>query len=663
MTSGDVSYRAGVSRHSPQTKLDPATYSALTEYGTDLVTILEQDETVRFVSPSYERTLGYRPEQIIGTNGFSRVHPDDLDVVRSSFTDALEHEGAPVTVQFRYRHADGSWRVLESTGTSRLLDPVVRGFIVNSRDITAHVEAEEQVREREAQYRNIFNATRDGLLIIDDKGLIVEANEGAAQMHGYTREELVGLRAMTLLHPDYHPRLAQSIRELTPGGFVESQVVATRKDGTSFFAEVRGSGFGYHGDTHMLAVLRDVSERVKAYELLEQRVRERTGELSTMLQVSRNVASTLELQPLLGLILDQLKTIVEYEDAGLLQVDGDHLQAIGYRGPLPEAAALRLRFRIIREELSWDVIKGHETVVVDDVRSDSPLARKYQHAVGDQLTSTFGYIRSFMSIPMMLKDRVIGAMTLSHSQPNYFTEEHASIAFAMAQQAAIAIENARLYTQAQEVATLEERQRLARELHDSVTQGLFSMTLHARSVQLQLEREGIPRDSRIAQGIQQLNDLTQGALAEMRALIFELRPGALQEEGLTAALRKHAAALSAREEVRIEVHAPIDRIALNTQTEAQLYRVAQEALHNAVKHAHAACIIARIELLEHGNVRLEVSDNGVGFDPSNVPPGHLGLQTMADRCRLVGGEITTHSALGRGTTILILVPNAIKKAE
>jgi signal transduction histidine kinase len=296
------------------------------------------------------------------------------------------------------------------------------------------------------------------------------------------------------------------------------------------------------------------------------------------------------------------------------------------------------------------------------VQGDSPPARKYQHAVGDQLTTTFAYVRSFMSIPMMLKDRVIGAMSLAHSQPNYFTEEHATIAFAMAQQAAIAIENARLYTRAQEVATLEERQRLARELHDSVTQGLFSMTLHARSVQLQLEREGIPRDSRVAQGIQQLNDLTQGALAEMRALIFELRPGALQEEGLTAALRKHAAALGAREEIRIEVHAPIDRIPLRAQTEEQLYRLAQEALHNAVKHAHAASITTRIELLEDGQVRLEVSDNGVGFDPTNVPPGHLGLLTMADRGRMAGGELIVRSQLGRGTTISITVQNAVDGA-
>ena len=648
-----------MSRDSSHSKLDPTTYYALTEFGTDLVTILEQDGTVRYVSPSYERTLGYRPEDIIGTNGFHRVHPDDLTEVRKGFGVALEREGEPVTVQFRYRHAHDGWRVLESTGTNRLLDPNVRGFIVNSRDITARVAAEEQLREREEQYRSIFNATRDGLLIIDGRGLIVQVNEGAAEMHGYRRDELAGEPVSCLLDPDDRAGLETSIRELRSGGIFESQVVTRRKDGSPFYSEVRGTGFKYQGETHMLAVFRDVTERVKAYELLERRVRERTGELSTMLEVSRDAASTLELKPLLGLILDKLRTIVNYADAGLLELDGEFLQAIGYRGPVPEEAALQLRFRIIPEELSWDVIKHRQTVVVDDVRSDAPLARKYQHAVGDQLTTTFGYVRSFMSIPMMLKDRVIGAMSLAHGEPNHFTEEHATIAFAMAQQAAVAIENARLYARAQEVATLEERQRLARELHDSVTQGLFSMTLHARTVQLQLEREGIPPESRIAQGVRQLNDLTQGALAEMRALIFELRPGALQEEGLTAALRKHAAALSAREEVRIEVHAPVDRLLLSTGIEEQLYRLAQEALHNAVKHAHAACIVVRIDLLEDGTVRLEITDNGVGFDVARVPPGHLGLFTMADRGRMVGGEVNIQSELGRGTSISIMVPKAV----
>lgn len=653
-----MSERVRVSHDASGSKLDPATYYALTEYGNDLVTILQEDGTVRYVSPSYERTLGYRPDELIGTNGFLRVHPEDLSQVREAFRVALEHEGEAVTVQFRYRHADGGWRVLESTGTNRLLDPLIQGFIVNSRDISARVEAEEQLREREEQYRSIFNATRDGLLIIDGHGLVVQANQGAAEMYGFAREELVGLPISSLVSDGDRVGIDTSIRELRAGGMFESQVLSKRKDGSSFFSEVRGTGFRFQGTTHMLAVLRDVTERVKAFELLEQRVRERTGELSTMLEVSRNAASTLELQPLLGLILDKLRTIVDYADAGLLQLEGEFLQAIGYRGPLPEEAALQLRFQVIPEELSWDVIKHRETVVVEDVRGDSPLARKYQHAVGDQLTTTFGYVRSFMSIPMMLKDRVIGAMSLAHAEPNYFTEEHATIAFAMAQQAAVAIENARLYARAQEVATLEERQRLARELHDSVTQGLFSMTLHARSIQLQLEREGIPRESRIAQGVQQLTDLSQGALAEMRALIFELRPGALQEEGLTAALRKHAAALSAREEVRIEVHAPVDRLRVSAEVEEQLYRLAQEALHNAVKHAHAACIVIRIELLEDGRIRLEVTDNGVGFDVRKVPPGHLGLVTMADRGRMLSGELTIRSELGWGTTISIVVPSA-----
>jgi signal transduction histidine kinase len=283
--------------------------------------------------------------------------------------------------------------------------------------------------------------------------------------------------------------------------------------------------------------------------------------------------------------------------------------------------------------------------------------------VGDQLETTFGFIRSFMALPLLLKDRIIGVLTMSYPEPGYFTAHHAELAGAIAQQAAIAIENARLYARAQDVATLEERARLARELHDSVTQALFSMTLHARSVQMQLERAGMAEEAHLRTGVQQLVDLAQGALAEMRALIFELRPGALQEEGLVAALRKHAAALSAREEVAIEVRTSADRIALAAAVEEQLYRLAQEALNNAVKHARARDITVCLDPTNDGGLGLQVCDDGIGFDPKVIPPGHLGLTTMADRARLLGGTLEITSAPGQGTEVRVMIPGALAPSE
>jgi signal transduction histidine kinase len=233
-----------------------------------------------------------------------------------------------------------------------------------------------------------------------------------------------------------------------------------------------------------------------------------------------------------------------------------------------------------------------------------------------------------------------------------------SILTTVAGQVAVAVENARLYAQAHDVAALEERARLARELHDSVTQALFSMTLHTRVAQTLLERIGDDSPERLRQTLTQLGDLTRGALAEMRALIFELRPGGLNEEGLAAALQQHCAALSAREGMEIDVVVPGTRLPFDPAVEEHLYRLAQEALHNIVKHAQATHVLVRLET-DGDTVALEIADDGVGFDRASVPPGHLGLHTMRDRAGRLEGSIEIQSARGAGTTVRVVIPQVL----
>src|SRR5947209_3273107 len=183
------------------------------------------------------------------------------------------------------------------------------------------------------------------------------------------------------------------------------------------------------------------------------------------------------------------------------------------------------------------------------------------------------------------------------------------------------------------------------------------MTLHARTTHMYLEREGIDPQSPLARSVRQLSDLTQGALAEMRALLFELRPGSLREEGLVAALRKQAAALTAREELKVDVQAPTGRIALNETVEEQLYRLSQEALHNVVKHAQATHVQLCLSIQED-SVTLEVTDNGIGFDLGVRLPGHMGLTTMAERASSLRGDLELRSAPGAGTVVRVTVPIA-----
>ena len=209
---------------------------------------------------------------------------------------------------------------------------------------------------------------------------------------------------------------------------------------------------------------------------------ERTRDLSTLLEVSHNVATTLELKSLLGLILDQLKVVAEYDGATIATVDGEQLVIIDYRGTGRESM-LGWRFSLKQLGLIWEKIGRREVVIVDDVYGETHLALAYQQAVGDVRNSIFAPTRAWMAVPMILKERVMGVLNFSSREPGYFTPRHAALALGIANQAAVAIENAWLYAQAQ-----EGRQKLARELHDSVSQALYGISLGAHTARTALER-------------------------------------------------------------------------------------------------------------------------------------------------------------------------------
>ena len=200
-----------------------------------------------------------------------------------------------------------------------------------------------------------------------------------------------------------------------------------------------------------------------------------------------------------------------------------------------------------------------------------------------------------------------------------------------------------------------ERQRIARDLHDSVSQSLFSTTLHVRTAQHALELEEFDTDGPVGEELREIGQLTRGALAEMRALIFELQPGTLAEEGLVAALSKQASALSAREGLAIEVDGPDERLPIGAEVEEQLYRIGQEALTNVVKHARASSATVRVAAIDD-TVSLEVSDDGRGFDPAAVGPDHFGLRSMRGRVADHGGRLEITSTPGRGTALRVDVP-------
>jgi PAS domain S-box-containing protein len=258
--------------------------------------------------------------------------------------------------------------------------------------------------------------------------------------------------------------------------------------------------------------------------------------------------------------------------------------------------------------------------------------------------------RGFLRTPIQSGDRVFGTFTIGYDEPREFTEGEHRMLEALAGRAALAIENARLYDQAQQAATLEERQRLARELHDAVTQTLFSSVLVGDVLAETWEADPTGARARL----DDLRKLTRGALAEMRTLLIELRPWALTEVPLGDLLRQLAEASAGRASASVTVAVEGPRhTRLPADAQVALYRIAQEALNNVIKHSRASEAAIRLEYTPAGGVALEVWDNGRGFELAAVPAGHLGTSIMRERAEAAGAAFILESAPGEGTRVAV----------
>ena len=285
-------------------------------------------------------------------------------------------------------------------------------------------------------------------------------------------------------------------------------------------------------------------------------------------------------------------------------------------------------------------IERRAPVAVADVEDDPKLA-----AWVAQIPGRANVGRSWLSAPLIAQDRVLGVLNFWSVTPGRFGEQHTDLAMAVANQTAVAIENARLFQEASVVAAVEERQRLARELHDSVSQALYGIALGARTARTLLDSD----PARATEPVDYVLQLAEAGLAEMRALIFELRPESLETEGLVAALEKQVAATRARYGIEVEASLP-EEPSLSLPEKEVFYRIAQEALHNVVKHARASRVEVTLSA-NNGSTSLEVRDNGVGFDASQSFPGHMGLVSFTERASSIGARVEVESAPGAGTAV------------
>ncbi len=262
-------------------------------------------------------------------------------------------------------------------------------------------------------------------------------------------------------------------------------------------------------------------------------------------------------------------------------------------------------------------------------------------------------MRSFLGVPIVFRGDVIGAFYLTDkTSAPAFTEADEQLVAVLAAHAGVLMEHARLYEQSRELSVLDERHRMARELHDAMTQALFSLRLTTETAASLVRADPARAEAELATA----QRLIDGLFAELRSLIFELRPPALETDGLVTTARKHLDVVARTHGVAISVTAPDDR-RLPPDVERELYRILQEAVTNAVRHARAPRIDVWIDIGPAG-VTVTVADDGVGFDPTAraISSRHLGLTSMRERAAALGGTLAIESAPGEGTTVRAVVP-------
>jgi len=385
------------------------------------------------------------------------------------------------------------------------------------------------------------------------------------------------------------------------------------------------------------------SQLQESYKHLERKVADRTKELATLNAIAAQVSHSLDLEAIMDSALDQVLEAVNMDtgQAFRLEENTQTLVSISHRGLSDAFIKLTTRLQLGSSLAGQAAERGKPIISrASDYLDSEP--RELLRKEGLQLV---------ISIPLIAQGRAVGAINLGSRKLRTISSEELSLLASIGHQIGVAVENARLYEQAQQLAVMKERNRLARDLHDSVTQALYGVTLYSEAASRQL----LSGDTElVADHLCEIRNTAQESLREMRLLIFELRLPMLKSEGLAAALQARLEAVEARVGLETDFRTEGEGH-LSPDVEEGLYRIAQEALNNALRHAHARSVSVSLHL-NNQTVALEVADDGIGFDPPAAQEqGGFGLRGMEERAARLGGTLRVESRPGEGSKITVEV--------
>jgi signal transduction histidine kinase/PAS domain-containing protein len=410
-------------------------------------------------------------------------------------------------------------------------------------------------------------------------------------------------------------------------------------------------------------VTTDATERVSAYQILEQRIEARACEVERRRLVAEGLRDILDAlnsertrEEILSHIVSHANRLMDSDACLIYRFEQDRQWMV-----MESEYGLPLDYReltagpIHLTAITQAILDGQSAGIIDlpAYVASNMTGKETQftefHRRWFETAST--HFRSVLGVPLIVKETLYGGMVFYYCKPREFSEEDFELGAMLGDQAALAIENARLRAQAELLAVVRERERLARDLHDSVTQSLYSLVLLSEAGQRLI---GTGDLERVEEALVRLGEIGQQALKEMRLLVYELRPSVLRREGLAGALRHRLNTVERRAgvEANLEVQGSIE---LAGAVEEGLYRIVQEALNNTLKHA-AATLVTVIIRAEGEHVDIQITDNGRGFDANTVGnDGGMGLTNMRERVEKMGGRLAIVSAPGEGTQVTVSV--------
>jgi signal transduction histidine kinase len=417
-----------------------------------------------------------------------------------------------------------------------------------------------------------------------------------------------------------------------------------------------------HRSTLALRRVVDVARRQRQalrerIDVLGAQLQSRTEQLGTLQDLSVGLARHTEMGALVGEALAALERTMAYSSASVwARSELDPRQPVmlmGFRSPASELGEAELQsltgLRLSRANLQrYEQIEAEGHAIVENRPRQGLLSWLWQMVTDDARTSAlYRSTRAWMAVPLKVRERVLGVLRVDHGETDYFDAERERLLNAVGSQTALAMRHAQLLTQQRDLAVTAERNRIARDLHDAVSQTLFAANILAGTLS---RDEALPEAARGQ--VLTLEKLNRSALAEMRMMLFELRPDALETVRLPELLQHAIEALAGRGDVTVDTAIsaePGPPPALRTE----LYRIAQEALSNIGRHSGARHVHVGWSIDAPGSGRLHIVDDGAGFDTTAAHPGHFGLENMKARAASIGAQLAITSAPGEGTELLL----------